>query len=233
MQRVQASELAFLGAADFLLDVRIHGVQFRLRLGEGHPRSQPPDHAQEEVVAVVGATQLEVLWEPDVHLTRDHVREVWTHHADHRIGRTVQREARPDDVPVRVGVFPPEVVTQDHETWRPELFFVGERPPEQWCRAVHVEVVRADPKGADALRPAGAGQVESRFPIRVQRGQFLERVDLVAKVHEVRSRHEFLGGRRRVPGAVHADQSVGLIVGERAQDHAVQHAEHGGGGAYA
>ena len=185
-----------------------------------HVRLQARERGQEMISA---CRRIELALQRNEH-RRTPMREAVGHDADHLIGIAVEHHLAPDDARIAREALGPEVVGQDDDL-RPAglILLIGVPAANLRPHPKHLLQRRRRRRRADAHRLPASGQRERRTGRSPDR-----REHLVARlpVGVLRERG-WTGGTRRLR-VVHHHQLLGIGIRKRAQQDAVEDAEHGG-----
>jgi hypothetical protein len=207
------------------------GLDLGARALDRDPRLQAADDVDARVVAAVLLAADRVLQAQQRRVDVDGLPAPVNglrHDADHGEGLAAQHEVAADHVRVAAEPALPVALGQDRHRLRPRLVvFGGEGAAEDGRLAQRREQAGRDLAAAEALR-LRALRVEDEARA-VEPDQGLERSALVADVLEVRDGEAHLRDLFGPFGEEH--EPVRLLVGKRAQQHRVDHAEDRGVGA--
>ena len=145
-------------------------------------------------------------------------------HADHRVGLVVEQNRAIDDRGVRPELVHPEHMTQDHDVILPELVFIGQERAASFCLdAVDVKKMRRDTCAPDLDRVSDAG--ERGRSARLS-GHGVEDGVVPLPVEEVQGRDAVAVAARRF--FEDADDPVGIPIGQRPEQNAIDETENRG-----
>ena len=192
-----------------------------------HAVAQPRDRAERALLPIVELAARERDRHPDVG-ERIGMRERRRHHADDVVAAAVELERLADDVGPGGEAAPPEGIAE-HDDVAPSRIVVAleQRPAERRRRAQHREVSGRELLADDAFGPIGAGDRERAIPVDLHR---VEERGLLPPGVEVEAGALRVAALLAVPGG-DPDQAVGVAVGQRRQQDAIDEAEDGEVGA--
>ena len=229
VQRHQHEALALVGRGVLRREPVREPVHRGAGRGERHLRSQPRHHLQDDQPPC-RRCRVEPERPEDVRVRLHRRAEVRRQHANDGVGDAGQRQRASNDAGVAAEM-PPERVRQENDRWGARSIVGGlEAPSERRRDTQHAEVVLADLGAREPLGFAVTAR-EARAPAG-DGGGAREHVVLAAPVEEE-------GRRRPLPrGPVleaqvlpDHDEAIGLRIGQRTQQHAVDDREDGRVGA--
>ena len=191
-------------------------LQLRVGLLQRDARLETRRNPKE--VALVGAVGLELEGDPQLRLRIGH--EVSPEDADDCVGLASQRQRTPDHIGIAAEPPLPESVTQHNHIAAVGHVLLGRKgPPEDHARAVDAEIGFADMNAMHHLRPA-AGDVEAR-PAEIVRAHIFEDAGLPLILVKFRDRCDV--GVAALPAHLDGDDAVCVGVGQRLQQHRIDH----------
>ena len=231
LSKIEQSNVASSGGRRVArLEERCHSADILLRLCERDARLQSRHGLEISHVAVRRLRRkvegrrryFPLRQHPDVRAGRP-LGPRWQH-ADEGVHLAVDPEWLPDGVCLLAVQLLPRATTENNPTvaWR-RVLGPGKATSDRGRHPEHVEELGGH-EGADELRRF-AGSCRHGEGQRAVSRDSLQRLLLPAQVDELSGRMiaaRFVGGRRG-----DADDAVGLVEGQRAQEHAIDHAEDG------
>jgi hypothetical protein len=177
----------------------------------------------EEMGAVVGGC---VELERRPQLCGRRILEPFRHHANDRVGLTVQRNPATDDGGIAAESVPPHRMTQDHDFRSARNVFVrGEGASQERMDAHDIEEAGRDVRSEQPFGPARAHEVEAGLETVVG-SHVLEDVPAFgAPAHELRHRRR--GAKARRITTQHLHETVRVWKRQRTQKRGIDHGEDG------
>src|SRR5205085_696260 len=209
-----------------LLELARDYVQLRLGLLHCYAGHEPPHASQKSAAGFsIVLRRLERERSPDLHLIVQKMKARW-HHADDCVNATADRDLLPEHSIVTAEALLPKLVTEDRNEIRAwPVLIVREPAADQGLDAERREKTGGNDLRLHLDRIAGAGKIQARLP---DRRQFIKRAAALLPIEKIcRGDHVLMLGMLGEAFPDH-DDAIGVGVIERAQEHAIDHAEDRG-----
>ena len=198
--------------------------ELRLCLCDRGTRLQPRDRAEIVVLPRVVLAGLQIDRRPDIDAGLQRIVEALRQDAGDPVRDAVQRQQPARRVGGAAEVLPPDPFADHRDARVGALVGALEHAAENGPRAEDPEVVRADWQHAHPFGLRTIGEIDACRAVGVDGGE-IQRPALIAEPGHGWTRQVAVLAAGEV---IHADQPIGLVVGQRPQHDGVQDAEDGG-----
>ena len=205
----------------------VNGGEILLCLGDRHAWLQPADHRQRPAA---GSPARLGQAERGPHLDGAlEVTEARRHDAHHRVRLSVKGDRARQDGRIAIPLTCPQTVADHGHPGPRHVVLRHQQTADQRLNPADRKELASDELAWYFDRLTGASERE--VDRRRDRGQVRERVIQVSPVHEIAGGHrvrDAVAGKVALP---HERQAIGIAIGQRFQQHSIDHAEDGGAGA--